>query len=155
MANPINIEQLRPSDLRRVMEIQLECGLSHWTHRDYTEELVRTDSLMVKAVSEAGECVGFLVGRRIPGDESQNEFEVYNIGVSTLMQRKGIGTALIEELLHVCKRDRIKAIWLDVRLSNNNARAFYEQFGFLNSTIRRNFYRDPVEDGIVMKLTVE
>ncbi len=155
MANHIKIEKLRPSDLRRVMEIQAEVGLSHWTHRDYTDELVRTDSLMVKAVDETGECIGFLVGRRIPGEKDQNEFEIYNIGVSLEHQRKGIGSALMEEVLATCKRDRLKAIWLDVRASNENARAFYKRIGFVNATVRRNFYRDPVEDGIVMKLTFE
>ncbi len=155
MADLINIEKLRPADLRRVMEIQAECGLSHWTHRDYTEELVRTDSLMIKAVTDSDDCSGFLVGRRIPGDQEQNEFEVYNIGVSPSFQRKGIGTALIEEALAVCRRDNVKAVWLDVRSSNNTARLFYQQFGFMNATIRRNFYRDPVEDGIVMKLELE
>lgn len=155
MTKNVKIEKLRPTDLRRVMEIQAEVGLSHWSHRDYTEELVRTDSLMVKAVNDSSECVGFLVGRRVPGEKDENEFEIYNIGVSLDHQRKRIGSALIEEVLAVCKRDRIAAIWLDVRASNEIAKTFYQTFGFVNAATRRNFYRDPVEDGIVMKLAFD
>lgn len=136
------------------MQIQAECGLSPWSHRDYMEELVRTDSILLKASVDAWPCSGFIVGRRVPGAKEGSDAEIYNIGVLPEARRNGVGTALMNEFFSICRRDRVENIWLDVRSSNKNARAFYRRYGFSDANIRPLFYRDPDEDAVVMRLAV-
>ncbi|MEO7672973.1 MAG: GNAT family N-acetyltransferase, partial [Pyrinomonadaceae bacterium] len=100
--------------------------------------------------------VGFLVGRRVLSASSETHFdaEIYNIGVLKMVQRLGCGSRLLQEFLRRSLAEKVETVWLDVRSSNSNAISFYSRFGFARFAIRSRFYRAPVEDGIVMKLTM-
>jgi ribosomal-protein-alanine N-acetyltransferase len=149
----IEICKLRPGDIREILAIAEAGRLSPWSHRDYMDELARTDSLMLTAVTGDG-LAGFIVARRVPasGDDGGRDLEIYNIGVVPELYRKGIGGALMNEIIAISRRDRIRSIWLEVRASNERAIRFYEYFGFQIIASRRSFYRDPTEDGLTMKL---
>lgn len=152
---PIRIEHLKNRNIRDVIEIEIECGLSRWSHADYVDELARTDSVMLTASVSDNSCSGFLVGRFIPGTSADNnDAEIYNIGVRRSLQGTGIGSRLLNKFFSICSCDQIENIWLDVRESNERAIAFYRSFGFSQTAVRRAFYRDPVEDGIVMTVRV-
>jgi len=45
-----------------------------------------------------------------------------------------------------------KSIFLEVRKSNQAARAFYEKWGFIQTGYRSRYYRDPLEDAVLYKL---
>jgi ribosomal-protein-alanine N-acetyltransferase len=151
----IRIESLKNRNIRDVIKIEIECGLSRWSHTDYVDELARPDSVMLMASVADHDCAGFLVGRVIPGKTANaNDAEIYNIGVRTSLQGKGIGSRLMNELFSICSRDRIENIWLDVRQSNEQAISFYRSFGFTQTAVRRAFYRDPAEDGIIMAVRI-
>jgi ribosomal-protein-alanine N-acetyltransferase len=145
---------MRPSDVRFAIEVAEICELSPWSHRDYLDEMVRTDSILLKASTEDVAFAGFIVARRVPGNDSDLDAEIYNIGVDPSVQRHHIGSLLMTETLRLCARDKIANIWLEVRASNEGAIAFYTRFGFVKAGRRQAFYRDPVEDGITMKLSV-
>lgn len=152
----IRIESLKNRNIRDVIEIEIECGLSRWSHMDYVDELTRPDSVMLAAAVSDHECAGFLVGRFIPGTSADtNDAEIYNIGVRSNLQGLGIGSRLMNEFLSICSRDQIENIWLDVRQSNERAIAFYKSFGFTQTAVRRAFYRDPAEDGIIMSVRLK
>jgi ribosomal-protein-alanine acetyltransferase len=151
----IRIEPLKNRNIRDVIEIEIECGLSRWSYADYVDELARPDSVMLAAAVSENDCGGFLVGRFIPGTSANtNDAEIYNIGVRLSMQGAGLGSRLMNEFFSICARDQIENIWLDVRQSNERAIAFYRSFGFTQTAVRRAFYRDPVEDGIIMSVRV-
>lgn len=143
-------------DIGDVIRIAEECSLSPWSSNDYLEEARRLDSMLLRLESETGKTVGFLVGRRVLSASSHTQFdaEIYNIGVSKSFQRRGCGTMLLEEFTKRCVLEMVETIWLDVRVSNKGAISFYEKFGFSEYAVRTRFYADPVEDGIVMKLTI-
>ncbi len=145
---------MRPSDVRSAIEVAEICELSPWSHRDYLDELVRTDSILLKASTEDLAFAGFIVARRVPGNGTDSDLEIYNIGVEPSVQRRSVGSLLMSETLRLCARDDIANIWLEVRASNDSAIAFYTRFGFVKAGRRQAFYRDPVEDGITMKLSV-
>lgn len=153
---PFTIHSIRASDIGDIIRIADECDLSPWSSNDYLEEAKRSDSFLLRLESENGETVGFLVGRRVLSASSETHFdaEIYNIGVTKSFQRSGCGTILLEEFIKRCISELVEAVWLDVRISNSSAIAFYNSFGFSEFTLRKRFYNDPVEDGMVMKLTI-
>ncbi len=78
--------------------------------------------------------------------------ELYNFAVAKKYQNKGVGEKLLSKFTEVAKNNRIALIWLEVRKSNINAIRFYRKNNFCASYQRKNYYNNPVEDGIVMKL---
>lgn len=100
------------------------------------------------------ECGGVLAGYmcRMLGPE---ELHITNIAVAPAYRRQGIGAALLTDTIEfaVCKGCRW--IYLDVRPSNEAARALYERFGFVEIFRRRKYYIRPQEDGLVMARPVE
>jgi ribosomal protein S18 acetylase RimI-like enzyme len=88
---------------------------------------------------------GFLVIRdTVPGQEA----EILNLAVAPASRRQGIAAAL----LHHARDNSAAQLWLEVRVSNSAARAFYATQGFLETGLRPNYYQEPGEDAIVMCL---
>ena len=152
---------MESSDIPEVLNIQSKCNLSFWSESDYLEELKRNDSLLLSAKLN-GAVIGFIGVRLIMNQtyiepnssflNNKNEAEIYNIGVDPNHQQKGIGSLLLEEFLCNISKNEIKTIWLEVRASNAKAIGFYKHFGFMKSYIRKNFYTNPTEDALVLKL---
>ena len=79
-----------------------------------------------------------------------DEAHITNLAVRKRYQRQGIG-----ELLLICTIDLAKAlkasiITLEVRASNLAAQNLYRKYGFTQVGIRRGYYIDNREDGILM-----
>ncbi len=67
-------------------------------------------------------------------------------------RRKGIATALFDELKDYAEKEKLERITLEVRASNVSARALYERLGFEEEGIRPGFYDSPKEDAIIYSL---
>ena len=80
--------------------------------------------------------------------------DILTVGVHPDHRCKGIGTALMVAMLNVFAAQGGAALFLEVRASNASARALYEKFGFRQIGLRRNYYQQPAEDGLVYCLEV-
>jgi ribosomal-protein-alanine N-acetyltransferase len=89
--------------------------------------------------------VGFLVGK-IAADE----FEILNLAVAIAYRRRKVAGRLIEEALHSCKMVGVRRAHLEVRASNEAAIALYVRHGFSACGRRPKYYRNPVEDAILL-----
>jgi ribosomal-protein-alanine acetyltransferase len=124
-------------DLDAVAHIQAAWpGIVQWDPADYLAHDFRV------AVRE-GRVAGFAVARQVGSGES----EVLNLAVDPAVRRSGIGRMLLD----VVKLQHPGAIFLEVRESNRNARAFYKALEFKEITVRQNYYNNPLESAIVMK----
>ncbi len=148
------ISRAHPEDVPDLVEIQTECELSPWTSEGYRSELERPDSVILIARDTDGRRVGFIVGR-VVDNPGKPEAEIYNIGIRPPFQHRGIGTQLLSEFLDLCRKQGVTAIWLEVRVSNLGAIAFYGAHGFVGQDRRRSFYSDPIEDADVMVLRIK
>jgi ribosomal-protein-alanine N-acetyltransferase len=90
-----------------------------------------------------GTICGFLTWLELPACE----VEILNIAVDPIYRRRGIATALVQELI----RGGPNAIYLEVRQSNSAARELYQALGFQELTVRAAYYQDPPEGAVVMK----
>lgn len=83
-----------------------------------------------------------------------DEATLFNIAVDPDYQRRGLGKALLEYLINELEHKSITTLWLEVRASNLAARSLYEDLGFNEVTIRKNYYpaQNGREDAIVMAL---
>ena len=98
-------------------------------------------------VDEADSFTGFLVVRTLGW-----EWEIENIAVETASIRRGLGSQLLHALLSQARSEKIIAIWLEVRESNQAARRLYEKFLFQEHGRRPNYYHNPEDIAIIYKL---
>lgn len=92
-----------------------------------------------------GFVVGFVIGRLVA-----DQFEILNLAVEKDFRRKGIGTQLVNCILGDAGGAGARQVFLEVRASNESARALYEQLGFCACGRRPDYYRDPVEDALLL-----
>lgn len=93
---------------------------------------------------EEEQCQGFIATRAVAPDES----EILSLAVAPSSRRRGLASALVE---HAVKA-RPGGWFLEVRASNQAARGLYESLGFQPVGIRENYYNNPSEAAIVMRL---
>ena len=81
--------------------------------------------------------------------------EIYNIAVIENEQEKGFGQQLFAAFTARCQDIGACNIWLEVRASNQKAISFYERNGFEQVQSRNNFYENPREHALLMKLVLK
>lgn len=86
--------------------------------------------------------VGY-IGFRVIDDQS----EMMNFCVDPAYHRQKIGSAIMDYSLEFLKDKHVKTCLLEVRVSNEPAKKFYETYGFKKSHIRKNYYEN--EDAYV------
>ena len=89
--------------------------------------------------------VGFLVAQC-----GGPEWELENIAVLPAFRRRGVGLALLMALLAEARVRQAERILLEVRPSNLPAIRLYGQGGFELLARRPSYYREPMEDALIM-----
>lgn len=143
--NNFEIRTMTDDDVTQCVEIADESSLSFWSEDAYHRELSRTDAIAVVA-AELHHVLGFIIGRIVAGPEA----EIYNIGVRADARRAGIGRSLIDSFGRECRKLNVNSIWLEVRISNIAAIKFYEEADFVQVSVRKGFYSNPLEDALLM-----
>jgi ribosomal-protein-alanine N-acetyltransferase len=81
--------------------------------------------------------------------------ELANLAVAKDFQGQGVGGQLLDRVLaEVANRD-VETVFLEVRESNEAARRLYRSRGFSQISIRRDYYRNPREDALILVKPVE
>ncbi len=95
---------------------------------------------------EGGDTVGY-AGVRLGPDA-----DVMTIGVVEPARGRGIGRALIEDLLGAARAAGSERVFLEVRASNEAAIGLYLSVGFHRIGRVRRYFRHPTEDAVTMRL---
>ncbi len=145
------IESLTEHDLLEVVEIEEDCGLSRWGWDAYRVELARREAIMLGARRAVADTqTGSLLSGFIAARVAADELHINNIGVRDADRRGGAGSALLRAALVRAERSGVRNALLEVRASNEAAQALYRHHGFLLAGRRRNYYRGPTEDALIM-----
>ena len=128
------------------------CFSDPWSENAFRAELDNPGARFTVAQDGAGTVLGYL-GLHYVLDEGY----IANIAVDPLFRRQGIGSALLDDAADFARQAGLAFLTLEVRQSNLGAQALYRRHGFCPAGVRKNYYRDPVEDAILMtrKLTEE
>jgi ribosomal-protein-alanine N-acetyltransferase len=79
------------------------------------------------------------------------EAHVLTLGVAPTEQRRGLGTALLRNLLDAADRAGAREVYLDVRADNPVAQRLYARHGFVPIGLRRRYYQPSGTDAVVMQ----
>jgi [ribosomal protein S18]-alanine N-acetyltransferase len=139
----VEISRLTYSDLPNVIAIERRSFPAPWSLAMFVLELSKPSSICLGA-RQGGELIGYLVCSRY-----HTVWHLMNVAVESSYRRLGVATALIERLLEETVNDSHRYT-LEVRVSNTEAIAMYESFGFRSAGVRRRYYHDNNEDALIM-----
>lgn len=137
-------------DLLEVVEIEETCGLSPWGWDAYRVELDKPESVTLVARAASASGGGRVIGGFIAARVTAGELHINNIGVRFEARRRGLGASLLARALDIAADAGAERSVLEVRKSNLAAQGLYGRFGFAVAGERRNYYREPGEDALVM-----
>lgn len=139
------IRAMEPGDLPRCAAIEATAP-DPWTEPQLAEELASDFGRLFVACRD-GQTAGLAVFQLAAGEASLNA-----LTVDPAARRQGAGRALLTGALAALRAEGAQSCFLEVRAGNAAARALYESVGFAAAGVRRGFYRNPAEDGVVMAL---
>lgn len=139
----MNIVNMSEEHIPQLAKLEKECFSSPWSEKSLSEELENSDSHFICAVD--GEKVSGYIGVQ----EICGEAYITNIAVFAENRGRGIGRALLKNACDGAEKRNCEFITLEVRKSNEAAISLYLSEGFEQAGIRKNFYSDPTEDGII------
>ncbi|MBE6762551.1 MAG: ribosomal-protein-alanine N-acetyltransferase [Ruminococcaceae bacterium] len=125
-----------------IAEIERNCFATPWTE----EQVKSSDDSTVFFLARVEEKVVGYGGMYTVLDEGY----VTNIGVLPDFRRRGIGAKIVKELIDFSVEKALSFLSLEVRVSNLAAIELYKSFGFEEVGKRKNFYRLPNEDALIM-----
>ena len=162
-----SVRRAHIKDLQAITHIERACFHGNaWTPQDLRKQFDHKFAVMTvfdgekvtststsTSTSDSSNAVGFLLSW-----QTGNEVQLMRLCVEPEWQGKGIGSLLVNELLHnastcLSEDEPKEVITLEVRESNAKARAFYEKFGFNQIALRKKYYSDG-ENAILMEKTL-
>ena len=87
--------------------------------------------------------------------DGRGDADLLTIATVPRARRRGLAAAMLRELIGLARAAGCRAVLLEVRVSNDAARALYARHGFTTAGWRRRYYTAPVEDALVMRLPLD
>lgn len=137
------IRPFKSGDEKYIAVLENECFSSPWSENAVLESYQNNTTFFV--AEENSNIVGY-AGLQLVLDEGY----VTNIAVTKSARKKGIGNALVNELLNFAVQNKLAFVSLEVRESNLPAITLYKKCGFAYMGKRKNFYSSPTEDAIIL-----
>jgi ribosomal-protein-alanine N-acetyltransferase len=138
------IREMIGADIATITALEREIFPDPWPARSFVDIVEGSDWIGL-VVEAAGRIVGYACILLSAG-----EMHLANIAVVADYRRKSVASRLMSRILEIAGKHRCAMILLEVRVSNEGARAFYEREGFAELYIRPRYYRKPLEDALVM-----
>ena len=138
------VRRLAYSDLPAVIAIERRSFPTPWSLAMFVLELSKPSGICL-AASADDRLIGYLVCSRY-----DQVWHLMNIAVDPQHRRGRVATRLISHLFETA--GDLLPFTLEVRVSNREAIAMYERFGFRSAGVRRRYYHDNGEDALIMWL---
>ena len=141
----IKIKEMTAEHVPQVALLEKLCFADPWSEMSIARELESIWSYWLVAL-DGDDLVGY-----IGSQTSIDETDIMNVAVHPDHRRMGIAEGLIGHLVEELKKRGSRALMLEVRASNDPAIALYEKLGFAQVGRRKNYYRNPKEDALILR----
>ena len=142
----MEIRRAVSGDALAIAEMEAEYFSDPWSQKDIFSYICSRDGMCFTA-TEDGVPIAYVLGRIIPP-----EGEIYRIAVNESKRQRGIGYRLLSFALKTERGRGLETTFLEVRSKNTAARKLYLAHGFKEVGIRKNYYKNPDDDAIIMVL---
>jgi ribosomal-protein-alanine N-acetyltransferase len=150
-SGPFRLRRMMRRDLPEVLAIERRSFSNPWPDSTFEGEIQNVGiSYPVVAVDgESGKIAGYVVFWIIC-DEAQ----INNVAVHPDYRRRRIAESMFRDILEALEANGVLFVSLEVRAGNTGARTLYEKLGFHSVGFRKEYYTKPVEDAVVMGLSL-
>ena len=139
------IKKLTSADIdyiEQIFNLEKEIFKSSAFNKSYLDTLIKGDNSFIYVYLIDDKVSGYLMIL-----DSIDVYEILAIATVEEYRNKGIAQKLLDKI-------KTKDIFLEVRESNKIAINFYKKNKFKEISIRKNYYSEPNENAIIMKLEV-
>lgn len=141
----MTIEKMNAGQVAQIAALEKICFSDPWSENSIASEL--ENKLAHWLVAQEGEMVaGYIGSQTVMG-----ETDMMNVAVHPDFRRRGIAEALVKRLVEDLQAMESHCLTLEVRASNAPAIALYEKLGFSQIGRRKNYYRNPREDALILR----
>jgi ribosomal-protein-alanine N-acetyltransferase len=146
----VNMENLKVckmslEDVDRVYDIELACFPHPWAREAFVKDMTENKMALYYVLKLDSKIIGYC-GMWVVLDEGH----ITNIAIHPDYRGRGYGNMLMKSVISNVEKVGIKAITLEVRVSNKRAISLYDKLGFVSSGIRPGYYTDNHEDAMIM-----
>ena len=139
------LRQMMQADIPSVLQIESVSFPTPWSSSLFYGEISRPTGRYWTVVESDGRLLGYAGLMEVAG-----EAHVLNLAVHPDFRKRGLGVALLGDLMRHALEDDVSRVTLEVRPSNSRAIALYERAGFELVGMRPNYYDDTGEDAMIM-----
>lgn len=140
----MELRRATPSDTAAIAAAECEIFPDPWSQRDITDTVTTEGAMCYVAVSD-GKLLAYIIGRVIIP-----EGEIYRIATLPAYRKRGIAYRLLDYAVKTERGGGLETLFLEVRKQNIPARSLYRAYGFKEAGVRKNYYKDPTDDAIIM-----
>ena len=139
------ITNMREQHVSQVAELEKLCFSDPWSESSVASELNNQLALWLVA-EDNGRVAGYVGSQTVMG-----ESDMMNVAVHPDYRKQGIATTLIVGLVEELRKRESHCLTLEVRASNENAISLYRKLEFQQVGCRKNYYRNPKEDALILR----
>jgi len=139
------ITNMREQHVAQVAELEKLCFSDPWSEKSVASELNNQLALWLVA-DDNGRVAGYIGSQTVMG-----ESDMMNVAVHPDYRKQGVATALIVGLVKELRKRESHCLTLEVRASNESAIRLYRKLDFQQVGCRKNYYRNPREDALILR----
>jgi ribosomal-protein-alanine N-acetyltransferase len=143
------IRAAREGDIEAVVAIENASFSDPWSAGDFSGVMSLSQAIFL-VVEKEGEVAGYVIAMSVA-----DEAEVLNIAVTPAQRGSRLGHSLLQAVILFLTEKNVASVFLEVRESNSAARSLYRRFGFEEISRRKKYYRNPVEDALILRLEIK
>jgi len=148
--NSIAIDIMKKEDIDQVLAIEQASFTMPWSRNLFLSEF-RSPSVSMLMVALADVSVRSVIGYIVCWLVA-DEVHILNLAVDSSFRRQGMAKSIVLAALKRAHQKGAKRAFLEVRSSNTAAKKLYLDLGFTGTSVRRDYYDEPIEDALVMTL---
>lgn len=143
------VAPMEHSHLRAVMALERAVFTDDWPIEAFKEHLEEPSAGGLVVLTN-----DLLIGYACYQMEKEH-LHLTNLAVAPEYRRKSVAKGVLDHILGLARQQACELIYLEVRLSNEAARNFYRNAGFVEIDIVADYYESPAEDAVVMLARVD
>ncbi|MEH7504839.1 ribosomal protein S18-alanine N-acetyltransferase [Neobacillus drentensis] len=145
MVDSFVFRKMREEDIDQILEVEHASFTTPWSREAFYNELHNNRFAVYLVLEENNKILGYC-GAWIVIDEAH----VTNVAILPEFRGRKLGEAIMRKMMSVAREMGAKSMTLEVRVTNHVAQSLYRKLGFQDGGIRKNYYSDNQEDGLVM-----
>ncbi len=140
----MEIKYMAAEHIDGIMEIEKDSFAIPWTRKSVEDELKNKLAIYIVALEDS-KVIGYGGMWHVV-----TEGHITNVAVHRDYRQKGVGDAIIKNMIEIAKKKEMIGLTLEVRKSNRAALGLYIKNGFKLDGIRKEYYEDNKEDAYIM-----